>query len=437
MKARMSSRSERARNNVKAGVLVTLAIVLAFGVLVVLEDTASAFRPKSSYVVRFTISAGVGGLSVGSEVKVGGLRRGTVSAITLVAANGPATHIDVVIQLERDISIYPNAVAVLEVPLLGSGSWINFESVGDASAGPVLVEGSAIDASAGFGMLARLIPPAQIELVEEILANLDAIIASFRADYSSHVSPATAHLEQALGDAAQLVSAARHDYSTWRAQIGSTLASVDRASGRLDEVMGEAGGLLTDARDAVGAARAVIDDNRPSIDALVGNLEATSVELRVAAERINAELIERVETILATGQDGLDRFVALGDRLNAEVDLAGPRLQSALADAQLMAQQLRLASIEIRRSPWRLMYRPTNQELQHEMLYEAARSFALAAGDLRGTSESLDRVLDRHGAQIGADPVMAERLRLMLEQSLRRYERAQEVLFSILVDEKP
>jgi len=431
----MASRSERVRNNVKAGVLVTIAITLAFLVVVVLEDLTTAFKPKAEYVVRFPVSTGVGGLAIGSEVKVGGLRRGAVTDIKLIDMNGPVTHIDVGIQIEREIIFYPNAVAVLEVPLLGSGGWINFESVGDPTAGPVLAEGERLDSSAGAGMLARLIAPAQLAMVDEILMNLEAILAAFRSDYAAHLSPSAVHLEQALGDAAQLVAAVRYDYGAWRGQIGSALTSVDGAAKKLDLSLDEARALLEEARDGVRAVRATVDDNRPAIDAIVANVEHATEELRAVAEHVNAELVGRVEALLTSGEEGLAQFVALGERLNAEVAIAGPRLQSALADAQLMAQQLRLASIEIRRSPWRLLYRPTTQELEHELLYEAARSFALAAGDLRGTAESLDRVLERHADRIDADPQLAARLRTMLEQSLRRYERAQEVLFSILAPE--
>ena len=48
------------------------------------------------------------------------------------------------------------------------------------------------------------------------------------------------------------------------------------------------------------------------------------------------------------------------------------------------------AMIEIRRSPWKVLYRPTEKELENELLYEATRSFAVAAADMKAASVSVN-----------------------------------------------
>ena len=108
-------------------------------------------------------------------------------------------------------------------------------------------------------------------------------------------------------------------------------------------------------------------------------------------------------------------------------------LGEVMGNASLASQQLKLTTAEIRRSPWKILYRPSVDELDHELLYEAARSFALAATDLKGASESVRRVLDNHAAQI--DQAAFTRLERNLTDSLQNYERAQQELFEVLVVE--
>ena len=71
-----------------------------------------------------------------------------------------------------------------------------------------------------------------------------------------------------------------------------------------------------------------------------------------------------------------------------------PVLERFLANLQLSSDQLKLAAIEVRRSPWRLMYEPDDKELATDNLYDAARSFAMAASQLDTTAQSLQAATD-------------------------------------------
>ena len=82
----------------------------------------------------------------------------------------------------------------------------------------------------------------------------------------------------------------------------------------------------------------------------------------------------------------------------------------------------------MRRNPWKLLYRPAADELENELLYEAARSFALAATDLRATSESVERILRNHGDRLGESEGVLERINGELQRSLENYTKAQQDL---------
>jgi len=96
------------------------------------------------------------------------------------------------------------------------------------------------------------------------------------------------------------------------------------------------------------------------------------------------------------------------------------------------AQQLKLATIEIRRSPWRMLYTPSSEVYANEQLYEAARSFAIASGDLRIAAEGLERLSVNPPAILAADPALQERIRKELSDALVRYAEAQRQLYGVL-----
>ena len=72
-------------------------------------------------------------------------------------------------------------------------------------------------------------------------------------------------------------------------------------------------------------------------------------------------------------------------------------------------------------------------ELEHELLYEATRSFAVAAEDLKAASASVRRVLDNHGELVAEDAELFDRVKRGLLDSLDKYEKAQSNLFDILI----
>ena len=78
---------------------------------------------------------------------------------------------------------------------------------------------------------------------------------------------------------------------------------------------------------------------------------------------------------------------------------------------------------------------PTENELEHELLYEATRSFAVAAADMKAASVSVTRLLDKFGDKIASDQELADRITRVLLDPLERYEKAQQQLFDVLVME--
>lgn len=73
-----------------------------------------------------------------------------------------------------------------------------------------------------------------------------------------------------------------------------------------------------------------------------------------------------------------------------------------------ISSNMKLAAQEIRRSPWKLMQRPSKKQIQQEKIVHAADSFALAAERLDGVSLRLQKVVAQ-AQQSGDEQVAIQR----------------------------
>jgi len=422
----MPSVNERTRNNVRAGVFVTVSLLAIFGVVIALTEAVSILEARNAYRIRFPVTAGVEGLTVGSKVHVGGVEMGEVTGINPLIESGRFESILVDIEIDRDVTLFDDAVSLRIAPLLGNVAWINFPDIGGGEGARVVNPGDIIDASAGAGLLTTLLGPQNAARADHIVENfqtLSGFLANVGSEYEKRFVPILEKTDSALLDAGQTVAKAREDYSRWSLTIDQVMERALSISGNIDAAMAE--------------ARQIISDNHEKLNATLANAADLSADAKAIAERVRGETIDKVTSLIDRGYEGVDAFSSTGETIQQRVDAEIPGLADALANARIAAQQLKLATIEVRRSPWKLLYRPEPKELEHELLYEAARSFAVAASDLKAASGSLDRVMANYGQKLGGDEPALQQVTQNVLDSFRNYEKAQQRLFDVLLADHP
>jgi len=233
-------------------------------------------------------------------------------------------------------------------------------------------------------------------------------------------------VDQGMDDAQAVLAQLRAKLDEWSARIDSTTANVDRASARLEPLLAKAELTLDDARTTIAAIRSLIDDNRSRIDATVASLER-------AAAKIDSDTIESVNVALREGKDALGVFSDAVSRVSALVGEQTPNLRRTLANLRLMSDQLKLTAIEVRSQPWRLLHQPSTKELSSQVLYDATRSYAEAASDLRAASEAMQAAAALHAAGAGGVPDLGM-LSTRLGEAIAAYRQAETYLMDKLVE---
>ncbi len=430
----MPSASDRMRNNVRAGLFVLITLLLALAVIFVLGDVKQYFTGPIQYGVTFPVESGVKNLSGGSDVRVGGISMGRVTSVELLTpANDvePARMIEVLFTLAVDVRLYSNAEIAVTAPLIGSEAWLDISSLGGKDrdvAAELLEQGDTLAGASGGTMLDSLLGP-NAKRVDNIIANVEsgtAFFAGLDKVYASDVQPFLVDAKDLSGNAREFMTDLNtNKWPAWADQVSQIMSRVNKLTENVDSAVANADGLIQDGRD-------VVAENRDFVRQSMVNIESTTADAQLVAQRVREETLDQVYKFLATGQDGLDKAVAVLDAVRIDYDGWSPKIDDTLTNASLTSQQLKFAGMEVRRSPWKLLYRPSADELEHELLYEAARSFALAATDLKAASTTAQRILENHGDQLRDDPELLRRVTENLIDPLEQYERAQARMFDIL-----
>ncbi|RMH26633.1 MAG: hypothetical protein D6693_06795 [Planctomycetota bacterium] len=419
-------------SHIRAGAFVLAALGVFVVVLVTLAGGPNLWRRTSAYVVRFPLDQGAAGLDEGSDVRVGGRSVGVVGRIDLAfdAPDQPPAGVDVTIKVERSLPIYADAVAFLERPLFGTNSVINFPSLGGDAARvapggtiPGRIAPPEILRNAGYG-------PEQSEQLRGILDRLESVAT--RADDLSHEFEESIFpvFQRSADDIAAVTADARARSTTW-------FDRADEISAEMMLLSQQAGEAVSDARAFIGDVRGVLDENRESFGRTIANVERASEQADALVARLNEQTLDLLDGMLEEGRASAARAGALVDDAAALFREEEPEVRTALANLRLATEQMKLTMGEVRRSPWRLLHRPKTRELEYELLYDSARTYASAVSDLRAASEALESVMGSDGSRLATQGAPLGEYLSRLADAFERYRAAESSFLDTLLREGP
>ena len=114
---------------------------------------------------------------------------------------------------------------------------------------------------------------------------------------------------------------------------------------------------------------------------------------------------------------GSAREILLGNR---------GKIDEMIASLRSTSENLKGASVEIRRSPWRLLYHPSPGEMANLNLYDSARQFAEGANNL---SDAATALRDQMKVQPG-DTTETAALVKKLDDSFAHFQEVEQQLWS-------
>jgi ABC-type transporter Mla subunit MlaD len=461
------------RSNFKAGLFVVGGLALAFAAIVMLSDFDGMFTPMQQVKVRFPLTDGLMGLKVGANVTIGNHPAGTVVLIEEEMQDDRVTAQLATLELPRRYKLYDNARVELVVPPLGAGTSMNIRNVGyDATSEQqqaLVVQGSRVIRLDPQGNPLDIPDDLKQFTVEQLKAagHVETVDAGGRIRLGESWKYATGETLRGGRAASQLMADLVREIGIsdmQKLQIRRIIANVDTIMAALaeepdklasivanvesitqtlkadmpsitrdaKEVMAQAKALANTANATVSGIQSIVVENSDDIRAMVAKGRTTMDNAESITHTLKTQTLAKIDEALNTAHAAIEHIKEATGELRTLAVAQRPVLERTIANARLVSDQLKLASIEIRRSPWRLLYKPTDKELDTDNVYDAARSFALAAGTLDSTAESLRTLLERHNGQLGAKQQHVADMLQSLHETFEKFDTAEKGFWKAL-----
>jgi ABC-type transporter Mla subunit MlaD len=390
-----------------AGLFVLAGLTVGAGVVLWL-GAADMFRTRGQEVV-FRVNQATGSVGVleGTLVTLGDAEIGRVLRVEARPAESACLYYA---QLERtDIAIRSDADAVVVSPPIGQAKIVLlYAGVSDqlADAGhPVALYGGLDQVMTRINVMAENFEKASQRIRQEFEPNqaggllagicgvvkkidgaadaLGRIVANVEGETAAaDANSLVGRLHRSAGDINAATASLAHQMDpnagvTIAARLGRALTSVDA---QLDPNVNDS--LMRKVRAAADDLAGMLAETRPKV-------KETMTSVSGAARNIEAYTKKDLGEILASLREANTRilkivgdFSTVSEQAKQIVATNRDNIDETLDNLAFVSINLKAASEEIRRNPWRLLYNPDRKELRSQNLYAAVRSFSDGAAQL-------------------------------------------------------
>ena len=314
------------KEEIKAGFVVMIALLI-FSAMVIFIGGSKFWEKLDIYHARF---AAIGGLEKGASVRLGGFRVGQV--LDIAVASDDVSQIDVTIGVKPDTPIRREIIA--SVHTLGL--------VGDYYV--LLIQKSGVSDP---------LPPGSLIASREMVEIGDLLVHA--ADLSQTLNSS---IEDVMGAVSRILSE-------------ENIMSVQEALHGVNRLTVQGEKSLATITDDLNMVLTRIDVMVTNLDSIVlenrENAKHTLLALRESAEKLNDLVLTMNQTLVENRKDLRSTVVAIRDdshkaghlidNLNGRVSVTGDYLEETMANLMEISEDLRLLSSQLKRQPWRLIYR--------------------------------------------------------------------------------
>ncbi|MDB5300657.1 MAG: hypothetical protein JWO87_2320 [Phycisphaerales bacterium] len=390
------------RNALKAGLFIVISFIAAVTVIVLIRG--QGMGPSQIRAATFKLTDDLGGLGVGDDVRLGGVKVGTVRDVQVVGLESRDPKVLVKFTVPGSYVLHEDAHIAVQSALTGPAN-LNITAVG---VGKPLADGVALVGA----------PDPKSELLASLgrtTPHLESIAQTFETQTIPKVNDTIVAFKQTADSATAMVHHANE--------------KIDPVVEKYDGVTQHAGEALVQVRDLVGESKT---DFRGTVKNL--NVATASVRDRLPGmlDHINA-IIDKVSGAMVSARAALEdveKTAANAKDLSAAarsvvVDNHG-RLDNIITGLKSTSDNLKATSIEVRRSPWRLLYKPEANEMANLNLYDSARQFSEGAGSLSDAATALrDALKDPNVSQAKLQKLVEH-----LDESFQNFHKVEDKLWT-------
>lgn len=374
----MAKKRKKHRNEVQAGLFVIFSSALFFVTLALLGSFRSLTEPYKTVHVEFD---DVKGLRKGDPVYLLGQKVGIVENLSFRKKEAGTPRVIVALSLpSTDWKYLTQQCSVFIDKSITGNLSVEIQDL----QGPELTEGFLLKGTVAFDM---------VETADKIEAALESI-------------------NQVIHQLAKLLESVEKDGKIEK-MIANLSKTIRTIADRSDPLMTKVDSIAT-------LIEGILQENRTGIRDVVTNLNNASL----VAHRFLEKLTPAVDSL----DDAMKQLAQVSGNLDDLVVRNSGHIDGILEDLRETSANALTLTDEVKRRPWKLLYRPSENELETFDLYDAAWAYNLAAKALNRSVRDLS-ALSRSER---TDETKVQEVIETIEASLKRQKEAEESFYSAL-----
>ncbi len=433
--------AKKARNELMVGLTVLVGLALGVYIIVMLADWSNMFNKQQEITVRLGCQEGLKGLVVGSPVHLGGIKIGQITRTWIdddkaCGENPSRFRVMFTMKLPAQYQLYSDCVLVPQTNMLGGQPMLAIESLGGQT--EPIKPGTVVDLRLADNVMDALKqefdPTDEASLLGKLKQEFDRdksdSIMYMLAQTSTNLRDITEKVENQLSDQSE----AKGTLMAKMHQVIDNLNTItQRVNVQLDTgndaaVIVKLAGALDELNASLTKVKGLVTTNEPKVSAMLTSLQNTSAtletDLPVISQKLQANL-DLVQTALTNANDALVNLKEITVGVKDTVIVNQDRLDRMIGDLAEVAVNIKLVSREVRRAPWKLLYKPNEKEQQLQKVVDSAGLFAAGAERLNDAAIRLQTILNKTGRSV-SDAAKIEQILADLESSFDKFHEAED-----------
>lgn len=422
----------RKYSELTAGIFVLLALGVTVG-LVVWLGASDLFKRGAQRVTFYAAeSDGSMGLAVGNAIQINDMPVGRISDIRSAPKGGRTLYIADVEM--RDLKIHADGAAQVAKDLVGQGRLV-ITSRGSA-AKPLADEDNPIHLTGGLDQA--------MSNIASVSEDLKSIAGTFKREMDvaqSAAMLAKVHgvvddLKRAAVNIASLSSNVLAETDSQRkgsviAKVHASADDVNRVTGSLSRELDPANpaALLAKVHRSADDLNAMTADAKPKVQRTLTAMENVATQFESFTKKDIVEILATLREVNSKVLTIVNNFSVVSEQARQMVALNRDRVDEMIDNMSQVSDNLKATSKEVRRNPWRLLYKPDKQELKSQNVSEAARAFASGAEQLDQVIIRLNALSQANPKGIAADDPELQKIRKEIQGTFGNFTKAEQALW--------
>lgn len=402
---------KKSYNELKAGLFVVATLLAAVGIIIWLG--ASGMFKNKGQLVSFYVPQEQGGVGVGEGAYVS-LGDAAIGQITSVQFQPDRKRCLYQAQLDRkDILIKADGTANVSSPPIGAARIVILNSGSSSQLAdedhPIRLHGGLDEAMNNIALAAENVRGITMTIQKELST-------SEKDTLMSKIHGLTGELQTASGNIAKL--SANVLMQTDPSQANSAMAMV--------------AGFLTRANKAAEDVTAMTADARPKVERMMTAMANTADNVESYTKKDVAELLSTLKLINSQLLKIANDFSDVSTQTRQVIVMNRDNIDSILRNMTLVSSNLKATATDVRRNPWKLLYKPDEKEIHSANIYDAARAFASGTEELNESITRLNALAKSSPTGVPCDDPEIQKVRRQIQESFEKFNKAEQSLWKEL-----